>query len=255
MKIDKLIKLVNTLRKKCPWDRKQTLKSLKNNLVEETYELVEAIEDNNSTAIKEEIGDILFLSLFLAKIFEEEKGARPNELISSTVKKYKNKHPHVFKKINLVNQDAVLKYWQRTKKDIFYGIPIALPALLAAKIIQERASKFGFDWNSCQGPLKKIEEEVKEIKKSIHSKKVFEELGDLLFACVNLARHLKVDPEDVLRHANKKFVGRFRKVKNALKKSGRDIEDATLEEMDKIWDAIKTDQHKKIKRQVKLNNQ
>ena len=239
MKFDDLIKLVRTLRKKCPWDRKQTLKSLKNNLIEEAYELIEAIEDDNSDAIKEEIGDILFLGIFLAKILEDEKGISFNKIISATVEKYKSKHPHVFKNINLKDQEAVLKFWQRSKKDIFNGIPKTLSALIAARVIQERASKLGFDWDSHKGPLKKVDEEIREIKRSINSKMVFEEFGDLLFACVNLARHLKLDPEDALRYANKKFVKRFKKIRDVLKKRGKDIEDSNLEEMDKIWEEAK----------------
>lgn len=243
MKTDDLIKLVSTLRKKCPWDRKQTLKSLKNNLIEEAYELVEAIENDNLSAIKEEAGDILFLALFFAKILEQEKGISFDDLISSTVKKYKGKHPHVYKKIVLDDADAVLRYWQHSKKDIFRGIPEALPALLAAKVIQERAAKFGFDWRSAQGPLEKIVEEAKELRKSRNAKRAFEELGDLLFACVNLARHLKLDPEDTLRAANKKFVKRFRQVKETLHQHGKNIEEASLAEMDHIWNAIKRKQH------------
>ncbi|MBA7525186.1 Nucleoside triphosphate pyrophosphohydrolase [subsurface metagenome] len=239
MKIYDLIKLVETLRKECPWDREQTLDSLKNNVIEESYELIEAIEDNDVSSIKEEIGDILFLGFFLAKIFEEEKDIGFDELILSTVKKYKDKHPHVFKEENFSDQDAVLRFWQKTKKDIFAGISKVLPALLAAKIIQERASKLGFDWETHKGPLEKINEEIKEIEKSSKTEDVFEEFGDLLFACVNLARHLSVDPEDALRYANKKFVKRFRKVMEELKKRGKDIEATDLEEMDKIWDEIK----------------
>lgn len=239
MNIHDLIKLVETLRKKCPWDRKQTLNSLKNNTVEEAYELIEAIEDNNISAIKEEIGDILFLGLFLAKVSEEEKGVSFDELMSSIVKKYKDKHPHVFGDENFDDHDVVLRFWHKSKKDIFGGISKILPALLAAKIIQERASKLGFDWESHKGPLEKINEEIKEIEKSINGEKVFEEFGDLLFACVNLARHLSVEPEDALRYANKKFIKRFRKIVNELKKQGKDIGDADLEEMDRLWDEIK----------------
>lgn len=239
MMIRELMKLVHILRKKCPWDRQQTLSSLKNNVVEEAYELVEAIEENNQTAIQEEIGDILFLSLFLAKVLEEEKGINVDRVIAATEKKYRDKHPHVFKNVVLSDQREVVKFWQQNKEDIFKGIPTALPALLAAKVIQERASKVGFDWDSTQGPLHKVIEEVHEIEKSVGSEKKFEECGDLLFACVNLARHLAIDPEDALRYANKKFVKRFRAVKEELKRRGKTIEDAELEEMDKIWDELK----------------
>jgi len=240
MDINDLVALVKTLRKKCPWDRKQTLTSIKNNLIEEIYEVIQAIENHNLPQIKEEIGDIIFLGIFLAKVLEEEKGVRFNKLISITIKKYKDKHPHVYKKKKAISANDVLKFWQKSKKDVFEGLPISLPALLAAKIIQERAAKLGFDWNSHKGPLEKCEEELRELKLVIKSsEKSSEEFGDLLFSCVNLARHLGIDPEEALRRANKKFVTRFRQIACELKKKRGDIESVTLEEMDKIWNEIK----------------
>lgn len=239
MKINDLIQLVKTLRMNCPWDRKQTLKSIKNKVVEEAHEVAEAIEDDDAAEIQEEIGDILFLALFLTIVLEEEKGISVDALISRTVRKYKRKHPHVFKTAHLPDPESVLQYWQKSKKDVFDGIPKTLPALLAAQIIQERAATLGFDWNSYQGPLKKVNEEIREVKKSIKSQKVDEEVGDLLFACVNLARHLQLNPEETLKRANKKFVKRFKKIERELKKRGKNIEEASLEEMDRIWDEIK----------------
>ena len=236
--LNDLLVLVRTLREKCPWDRKQTLGSLKNKLIEEAYELVEAIEDDELEAITEEIGDIIFLALFLARILEEQDRSSLDRIIASTVKKYEGKHPHVFADKELKDEHAVLQFWHRSKEDIFAGIPNVLPALLAAKVIQERASKLGFDWASHIGPLEKVKEELREVedgKQTTHS----EEMGDLLFACVNLARHLKIDPEDALRHANKKFVRRFREIVKELKKQGKEIDKVSLEEMDKIWDAVK----------------
>lgn len=239
MKIQDLIELVKVLRCKCPWDRDQTLESIKNNIIEESYELVEAIEKGEPAGIKEEIGDFLFLSFFLARIFQEEKDIDLDELITSTITKYREKHPHVFKHEELKNPDEVLKFWQQSKKDMFSGISKALPALLAAKIIQERASKVGFDWTSHEGPLEKVAEEIRELDASIGTENMLEEFGDLLFTCVNLARHLHIDPEDALRYANAKFVKRFRKIKTELETQGKKIDDVSLEEMDRIWDEIK----------------
>jgi tetrapyrrole methylase family protein/MazG family protein len=241
MKIDELVDLVRTLRSECPWDKTQTLKSLKNKVIEEAYELVYAIEQENTPATIEEIGDIIFLALFLARILEQEGKSSLDLLIESTAKKYREKHPHVFKDKDLKDKDAVLEFWHKSKRDIFEGIPGILPALLASKVIQERASKLGFDWSSHTGPLEKVHEEISELEKSAGAKRS-EELGDLLFACVNLARHLEIDPEDALRHANEKFVARFRKILGQLKKQGKDIEQVTLEEMDRIWDEIKKDE-------------
>jgi tetrapyrrole methylase family protein/MazG family protein len=239
MKIAELIELVKTLRRKCPWDRTQNLKSLRNNVVEEAYELVEAIDKDDLRAIEEEIGDILFLGIFVAIVFEQEKGVRFDSLLRSTITKYRSKHPHVFKRAKLTDPDAVLRFWTKKKKDAFSGIPKTLPALFAARLIQERAARVGFDWETPDGPLKKVDEEIRELKRCRSARQRFEEFGDLVFACVNLARHLKLDAEEALRHANQKFVKRFRKVEAALKRKGRAIEDATLEEMDRVWDEIK----------------
>jgi MazG family protein len=234
-----LVTLIDTLRKECPWDRAQTLASLKNKVIEESYELVEAIDSQDQKAIKEEIGDLLFLSLFLARMLEDEYDTQLDALVNETVHKYQEKHPHVFKDKNFADQDAVLEFWHRSKKDVFAGVPKILPALMAATLIQERASKLGFDWDSHSGPLEKVFEEIGEVKTSIDTDRVSEECGDLLFACVNLLRHLSVDAEDALKRANMKFVTRFRAVQKQLKEQGKDIEDATLEEMDRLWEGVK----------------
>ncbi|HEX7319759.1 MAG TPA: nucleoside triphosphate pyrophosphohydrolase [bacterium] len=235
-----LIKLVRTLRRKCPWDRRQTLRSLKNNVIEEAYELVDAIEARQAPMIQEEIGDILLLGVFLAVVFEQERKIPFEKLVAATVRKYRQKHPHVFRGQKLRTPDAVLKFWQSSKKDIHRGIAKTLPALLAARIIQERAAKIGFDWNSRRGPMKKINEELREIQSARSAPRVFEESGDLLFSCVNLCRHLGVDPEDALRHANKKFVKRFRIMKTTIEKNGKKLQDVQLKEMDRVWNIIKS---------------
>ena len=235
---DDLLDLVKTLREKCPWDRTQTLESLKSKLIEEAYELVEAIDHDKLEAITEEIGDIIFLAFFLGRILEEREQASLERIIATTVQKYKGKHPHVFADKELKDEHAVLRFWHQSKEDVFAGIPNVLPALLAAKIIQERASRLGFDWASHTGPLEKVKEELREVEDSERAA-YSDEMGDLLFACVNLARHLKIDPEDALRHANKKFVRRFREIIKELKKQGKEIDGVSLEEMDRIWDAVK----------------
>lgn len=238
MKLDELFRLVKTLREECPWDRTQTLQSMKGKVIEESYELVEAISEDDVRAIGEEIGDVIFLAMFLARILEEEGKSDFEHIVESTISKYRSKHPHVFEDKELKDAGAVLEFWHKSKDDIFAGIPEILPALLAAKVIQERAAKIGFDWPTHEGPLDKVREELLELEKEGDPGRQ-EEIGDLLFACVNLARHLKIDPEDALRDANKKFVGRFRKVLQELKRRGRDIDGVTLEELDAIWDEIK----------------
>jgi MazG family protein len=236
-----LVELVKTLREKCPWDRVQTLDSLKSKLIEESYELVEAVEQEDLDATVEELGDIIFLALFLVRILEEKGKVDLDSVLASTVRKYKKKHPHVFADKDLKDEKDVLHFWHKSKEDIFAGIPIILPALLAAKVIQERASRLGFDWQSHAGPLEKVKEEMRELEGDGEGEQR-EEMGDLLFACVNLARHLDIDPEEALRHANKKFVRRFREILRRLAAQGRDIESVSLEEMDRVWDDIKKDE-------------
>ncbi len=236
--ISALINLVKTLRKKCPWDRKQTLNTMKNNIIEEAYEVVNAIEKKDIEAIKEEIGDLLFLGFFLSQLLET-RGVRLKEIISETVLKYKRKHPHVFKSKKFKDTKEIVKFWHSTKKDIFKGIPYSLPALHAARLIQERAARMGFDWNDPNGPMQKLIEEIKELEKAGSKKEMKEEMGDILFSCVNLARHLKIDAEDVLRQANKKFVKRFRLMHKRIKKENRNLGSLSLDEMDRIWNKIK----------------
>lgn len=233
-----LIKLVTTLRKKCPWDRKQTLDTMKNNIIEEAYEVVSAIEEKNLPLIKEEVGDLLFLGIFLCLLLEE-KGVSFNDIISATIEKYQRKHPHVFKSKKFKSTKEIVRFWHSSKADLFQGIPYCLPALLAAKLIQERAARIGFDWEDAEGPLKKLGEEIKELSEAKSRKELKDEMGDILFSCVNLARHLKLDPEDMLRQANKKFVKRFRLMQKKLIKENKDLSSASLKEMDKVWNKIK----------------
>ncbi len=233
-----LIKLVQTLRKKCPWDRKQNLNTIKNNIIEEAYEVVNAIEKKDADGIKEEIGDLLFLGFFLSQLLEE-KGISLRKIVSSTIKKYQRKHPHVFKSKKFRTTKEIVKFWHSTKKDIFQGIPYSLPALLAARLIQERTSRLGFDWENPAGPREKLLEEINELRKTRMRKQIKEEMGDILFSCVNLARHLKLDPEEALRQANKKFVRRFRLMQRKLKREKKELSTLSLEDMDRVWTQIK----------------
>ena len=237
--IEDLLKLIDTLRARCPWDREQTVVSLKNKVIEEAYELLEAIETNDEKAIKEEIGDLLFLCFFYVRMLKDERHIELDEILRDVIHKYKTKHPHVFQDEQFNTQDEVLAFWHRSKDDIFRGIALSLPALMAAQIIQERARNLGFDWASVRGPMEKVKEEMREVENSTNADDVFEEFGDLLFACVNLGRHLSVESEDALRGANKKFVRRFRALLDELQKQGTDISKLSLEEMDRIWDTIK----------------
>uniref|UniRef100_A0A7V3RGA1 Nucleoside triphosphate pyrophosphohydrolase n=1 Tax=candidate division WOR-3 bacterium TaxID=2052148 RepID=A0A7V3RGA1_UNCW3 len=237
-KFSELVKLVRTLRKRCPWDRKQTLNTMKNNVIEEAYEVVNAIETKDQDGIKEEIGDLLFLGIFLGQLMEGW-GVSLDEIIVSTIDKYRRKHPHVFKSKKFKNVKEIVKYWHGSKNDIFEGIPLSLPTLLAARLIQERAARVGFDWIDANGPIEKLIEEIDELKRTKRRNKIKEEMGDILFSCVNVARHLKIDPEEALRMANKKFVRRFRLMQKRLQKEKKNLSELSIEEMDHIWNEIK----------------
>ena len=239
MKIQELFDLIDTLRERCPWDREQTVASLRSKVIEEAYEFLEAIESDDINAIREEIGDLIFLCFFYVRMLKDERHIELDDILTDVIDKYRSKHPHVFKDEQLQTQADVLAFWHRSKDDIFRGIALSLPALMAAQIIQERARNLGFDWSSAEGPLAKVKEEVQELEHSIDSEHAIEEFGDLLFACVNLGRHLTLDPEASLRQANKKFVRRFRALLEEVQRQDQDISNMSLEELDRIWDTIK----------------
>ncbi|MCX7995335.1 MAG: nucleoside triphosphate pyrophosphohydrolase [candidate division WOR-3 bacterium] len=236
--VRELIRLVKTLRKKCPWDRKQTLSTMRSNVIEEAYEVVDAIERKDLSAIREEIGDLLFLGFFLVQLLED-RGIKLKEIVESTVNKYRSKHPHVYKSKKIGSAEEVIRFWHSSKKDVFEGIPYILPALTAARLIQERAAKLGFDWQDKRGPFKKLIEEIDELKNTTSRRGIEEEIGDILFSCVNLARHLKVEPEEALRKANKKFVDRFRKMQKEIVAEKKELNVLSIEEMDRVWNRIK----------------
>ncbi|RKX70445.1 nucleoside triphosphate pyrophosphohydrolase [candidate division WOR-3 bacterium] len=231
-KTEEVIKLIRRLRKECPWDRKRKLKDLVNSFIEESYELLAALEDGDREKISEEIGDLLFLGLMAVVIAEEEIKIDPNQLYRDLIEKYVRRHPHVFGDAELKNGSDVLRYWERHKKRPFSDIPKVLPALVRARLIQERASRFGFDWEDVTGPIEKVKEEVAELTRSDDSSREVE-FGDLLFSLVNVARFLKIDPETALAKTCDKFQRRFQRV---IERAGPD---ADLEEMDRIWEDLK----------------
>ncbi len=204
--------------------------------------------------IEEELGDLLFGAIFAVKIASDERLIRQKEFYKRLEAKYRRRHPHVFGKRKARSREEALKIWQEWKQDIFDGIPKSLPALLQARLIQERAARYKFDWPGWSGPLKKIEEEVNEVRSALRQKKsklIEIEIGDLLFSVVNLCRFLKIDAEDALRLTNRKFIRRFKAVIKELKKRGKRPADSSLVEMDRIWTRSKKTRSGKprIKRQ------
>lgn len=233
----------------CPWDKKQTHSSILPNLIEETYEVVEAIQKKDNFKLKEELGDLLLQVLFHAQMEAEKRKYDIYEIIEQLIYKLKLRHPHVFKKkVNLTSRQ-VLQNWEKIKlsqkkesHSALSGLPRSLPALVKAYRMQEKISRLGFEWSKKEEILGKIEEELKELKKTLrfkNSKKTEEELGDLFLILVTLSRKLKKDPELVLRKAIDKFVLRFSTMEKEVAKRGKKISDLSLSELEKLWEKIK----------------
>ncbi len=252
-KFKKLVEIMEKLRSEngCPWDRVQTHDSLKRYLLEEAYELIEAIEKKDYKGMKEELGDLLLQIVFHSKIAKDEGRFDIEEVIEIISNKMISRHPHVFGDADFRTPEEVLDQWDERKKEegklkesVLEGIPLALPALMRAYKIQSRVAKVGFDWENVEGVIDKIQEELSELRDAVNSgdkEKVEGELGDVLFSIVNLARFLKIDPETALRKTNRKFEERFKKLERVVKEQGRELKDMTLSEMDKIWEKIKNE--------------
>jgi len=235
----------------CPWDKKQTLKSLIPNLFEETFECIDAIDNEDLENTMEEIGDLYLLVVMLSYILEQTSKYSIKDVLDTITEKLVRRHPHVFSDTKVDSVEEVLDLWQdikvnvegRDKKDtILDSIPLSFPPLERAYKIQKKVSKVGFDWNNSKDVLNKIKEELGELENEIISenKKLTElEMGDFLFSVINLSRHLKVDPAIALHKTNQKFYNRFTFIEKELKKQGKRIEDTTLVEMDIIWEKAK----------------
>lgn len=233
----------------CPWDREQTRESLKPFLIEEAYELLEAIEENSPEKIREEIGDLLFQLIFHARISEELGEFDIRDVLDSITEKMVSRHPHVFGNLNLESTEEVVQRWEEHKKregklrdSVLEGVPRALPSLLRAQRVQERASRVGFDWKEAGGVLEKIEEELEEFREAVRSgegKRMEEELGDLLFSIVNLSRFVNINPEEALRRTTDRFIRRFRYIETGARAMGRKLDELSLEEMDRLWEEAK----------------
>ncbi len=238
----------------CPWDREQTLETMTPYLTEEAAESVDAIGSGSQDDTIEELGDLLFLALFCLELSEERWGVGIAAALDRASDKLVRRHPHVYGDKRLQDGESAFQQWQEIKKaekagraepaSLIGEIPKALPALVASFRVQEKAAAVGFDWPDSEGPLAKVREEVEEIDQALHraspdARHTASEIGDLLFATVNLSRHLKIDPERELRMATKRFRDRFLHVEQRLGEQGRTPRDATLEEMDQLWDEAK----------------
>jgi XTP/dITP diphosphohydrolase len=243
----RLLTIMDELREKCLWDKKQTIHTLRQMTLEETYELTSAITENNWAGIKEELGDLLLHIIFYAKIGKEKSLFSLEDVINGICEKLIARHPHVYGNVEVQNDEDVKRNWENLKlkegkTSVLSGVPTALPALIKAMRLQEKAKQVGFEWENKEQVWKKVEEEVTEMEEAINKndrQKTEEELGDVLFSLVNFARFLNIDAENALELTNKKFIFRFTKMEQEAVAKNRRLTEMSLEEMDAIWNDIK----------------
>ncbi len=237
---------MDELREKCPWDRKQTMETLRRLTIEETYELGDAILDADMEAIKGELGDLMLHLVFYSKIGSEKGAFNVTDVLNTVCDKLVERHPHIYGDIQVENEEDVKANWEAIKlktgkKSVLEGVPKSLPAMVKASRVQEKAMGVGFDWDNVDQVWDKVLEELGELKEEVDNKtdRMVDELGDVLFAIINYARFINVDPEEALERTNKKFISRFTFLEDEIRKSGKDITKLNLEEMDVYWNQSK----------------
>lgn len=249
---DDLVKLMTTLRgpNGCPWDRKQTLPDLKPYVIEEAYEVVDAIDQNDRRALAEELGDLLLQVVFIAEMTREEGTFDVYDSITAIHDKLVRRHPHVFADVEANDAETVLTNWEKLKqeerkaedKSVLSGVPQSMPALLKAWRLTEKAARVGFDWRRTEDVFDKIDEEVGELREAVQKgdlSHIHEEIGDLLFTIANIARKVNVNPEEALQSTNRKFMSRFQSMEAQVRGRGQNLDQLPLEEMDRLWDEAK----------------
>ena len=238
---------MDELREKCPWDKKQTLESLRHLTIEETYELADAILDNDLPEIKKELGDVLLHIVFYAKIGSEKKAFDIGDVANSISDKLIDRHPHIYADVKVDNEEDVKRNWEQLKlkegkKSVLEGVPKSLPAVVKANRIQDKVAGVGFDWEKPEQVWEKVQEELSELNEEIkagNTKNIEKEFGDVLFSMINYARFIDVNPENALEKTNKKFINRFQYLEKAAKKEGKELSDMSLTEMDVYWNESK----------------
>lgn len=244
---ERLLVIMDELREQCPWDKKQTLQSLRHLTIEEVYELGDAILDNDLDEIKKELGDVLLHIVFYSKIGSESGAFDIADVCHTICDKLVERHPHIYSDVKVENEDDVKRNWEQLKlkegkKSVLQGVPKSLPAMVKANRIQDKVAGVGFDWEQPYQVLAKVHEELDELEDEViqgDKEKIESEFGDVLFAMINYARFLKVDPESALERTNKKFMKRFRYLEEKSKELNRSLADMTLAEMDVYWDEAK----------------
>lgn len=245
---ERLLNIMDDLREKCPWDRKQSMESLRHLTIEETYELSDAIIEGDIEEVKKELGDLMLHLVFYSKIGEEKNAFNVADVLNGICDKLIHRHPHIYGDVEVKNEEEVKANWEKIKlkegkgkKSVLEGVPKSLPALVKAIRIQDKARGVGFDWDNETQVFEKVKEEIEELTLEVQNKsnKVEEEFGDVLFSLINYARFIGVNPEDALERTNKKFIKRFQYLEQASESDGKIMGEMSLEEMDKYWEESK----------------
>lgn len=244
---DRLLTIMEELREQCPWDKKQTMESLRHLTIEETYELGDAILDDNLNEIKGELGDLLLHIVFYAKIGSEKGSFDIADVANGICEKLINRHPHIYGDVKVENEEEVKQNWEKIKlkegkKSVLQGVPRSLPAMVKANRIQDKVAGVGFDWEQPEQVFEKLQEELGELQEEVsqgNSDKIEAEFGDVLFSMINYARFLGINPENALERTNKKFSKRFQFLEEEAEKMGNSLKDMSLEEMDIYWNKAK----------------
>lgn len=245
--INRLLDIMDNLREKCPWDKKQTLESLRHLTIEETYELADAILENDLPEIKKELGDVLLHIVFYSKIGSEKNAFDIADVANSICDKLIARHPHIYGDVKVDNEEDVKRNWEQLKlkegkESVLEGVPKSLPAVVKANRIQDKVSGVGFDWEKPEQVWEKVQEELCELNEEIkagNNENIEKEFGDVLFSMINYARFIGVNPENALEKTNKKFINRFQYLEKAAKKENKQLSDMSLEEMDVFWNESK----------------
>ena len=244
---NKLLDVMDELRAKCPWDKKQTLESLRHLTIEETYELADAILEDDKEEIKKELGDLLLHIVFYAKIGSETNDFNLGSISDTIVEKLIHRHPHIYGDVKVEDEEEVKKNWEKLKlkegkTSVLEGVPKSLPAMVKANRIQDKVAGVGFDWEKPEQVWEKVQEELSELNEEVkngNSTNIEAEFGDVLFSMINYARFINVNPENALERTNKKFTNRFQFLEAAAKKENKELSEMTLEEMDVFWELSK----------------
>ncbi len=245
---DRLLTIMDELREQCPWDKKQTMQTLRHLTIEETYELGDAILEEDLLEVKNELGDLLLHIVFYAKIGSETNDFDITDVCNAICEKLINRHPHIYSDVKVRDEEEVKQNWENIKlkegkKSVLEGVPKGLPALVKANRIQDKVAGVGFDWEKPEQVFEKVQEELSELQEEIkmgNAEKVESEFGDVLFSMINYARFLKINPENALERTNKKFIDRFQYLESKAKDLGKSLKDMTLREMDVYWEEAKS---------------